>query len=584
MSNAPKIIMISMPFFDYRLPSAQLAVLSAYLKKESVSTVCMHAYLDFYECIGEKYIDFINNYEHAEYLFIKFAYPERYVIKKNEIDHQLQKDLKISKRMLMILYAKISTFIDDIVRKIEAQNCALVAFSITYKQLLPSICISKKLKINKKVEKILFGGSRVTGDLGREMFINSKIIDSIVSGEGEYLLKDYIDDYYYNAYNGQIVNSGFIESKEPVDVERLPIPDYDDYMRESKKYDINNGKIFLFYEVARGCWWNRCTFCSSSRLFKQYREKSPDKVANDLKILLERYDTSSIWLLGDCYSFNSYKKLSELMSEYARNRQIMVYSRCSSDYDYYVALKKMGVTSLIVGIEALSDSLLMKMDKGCNVIRNIQCLKFCAQLQLDCTYNLFYGYPNFSYQDYIDTIYNIDFVMGYQPPESLCDMELQYGSPVYHEQKKFEICTSFSQRKEMMILPDGAKSFLYEYKTLHTHVYYSKKIIRKVVQWNKIYTKESRDLLTYQIIDGIVQITDKRKRKCRYKQNYTLTEEESKIFIICERIASRQMLKNELQGIDVNSVLRRLNKKKIVFLTDKECLSIPIRITGDKNK
>ncbi|MBD5525299.1 MAG: RiPP maturation radical SAM protein 1 [Lachnospiraceae bacterium] len=584
MNNKSEIILISMPFFDYRLPSAQLAVLKGYLNKENISTLCIHAYLDFYECIGEEYIDLINNYEYAEYFFIKFAYPERYALKRREINHQLQKDLKLSKRMLMNFYARISNFIDDIVNKIENQNCDLIAFSITYKQLLPSICVAKKLKNNKTGKKILFGGSRVSGELGNGIFSKEKCVDSILSGEGEYILKDYIDDYYRNAHDGRIISNEFIEAQEPVDLETLPVPDFDDYIRESSKYGINNGKVLIFYEVARGCWWNRCTFCSSRRLYKNYREKTPNKVANDLRNLLERYDTSSVWLLGDCYTFNSYLKLSRLMSEYVGKCQFMIYSRCSSNFKYYEALKKMGATSIIVGIEALSDSLLKKMDKGCDTIRNIQCLKYCTQLQLGCTYNLFYGYPNFSHQDYIETLHNIDFVLGYQPPESLCDMELQYGSHVYHDQKGFEICASAPDRKEMMILPDGAKTFIYECKTLRVHTKYSKKIIQRVMQWNKVYEKEGSALLTYQIVDGIVQITDKRKMGWGNKRKYSLTEDESKIFIMCEKITSRQLLENKLPGVDISSILKKLNKMKILFLTGKECLSIPIRMERDGNK
>ena len=104
------------------------------------------------------------------------------------------------------------------------------------------------------------------------------------------------------------------------------------------------------------------------------------------------------------------------------------------------------------------------------------------------------------------------------------------------------------------------------------------------MQWNKVYEKEGSALLTYQIVDGIVQITDKRKMEWRNKRKYHLTEDESKIFIMCEKITSRQLLENKLPGVDISSILIKLNKMKILFLTEKECLSIPIRMERDEKE
>lgn len=47
---------------------------------------------------------------------------------------------------------------------------------------------------------------------------------------------------------------------------------------------------------------------------------------------------------------------------------------------------------------------------------------------------------------------------------------------------------------------------------------------------------------------------------------------------------SRQSLENKLPEVDISSILKKLNKLKILFLTEKECLSIPIRMERDGNK
>ena len=256
---------------------------------------------------------------------------------------------------------------------------------------------------------------------------------------------------------------------------------------------------------------------------------------------------------------------------------LVIYSRCSDDINYYKAIKEVGATSLIVGIEAISDSLLKKMDKGCNVIRNIQCLKYCAEFHLNCIYNLFYGYPNFSERDFRDTMENIDYILGYQPPESLCDMELQYGSRVFFKQNDFEITTSLSDRIEELTLPDGAKTFRYEYYTISDHSKFSQRISEKILLWSNLHEKEGFDVLTYKKRNDLIEIYDKRQLVKEGIIYYTLSQVESQIFLFCESIVTREELKSRMPETDVDVILKELNRKKIMFLTDKECLSIPIR-------
>lgn len=582
MDKVPKIILIAMPFFDYRLPSAQIAVLKSYLEEKGVIVFSIYAYLDFYKIVGEKYCDILNKSQISEWMYISSVYPDRYKENKKEIESQLRCELGFSQEELYDCYNRIQEFNRNLLLKIESYKCDLIGFSITYNQLLPTLFIAKELKERDDRKKIILGGSRVKGELGLSLINKKNYFDHIISGEGEVTLLRYVQDYYFNRFSGKYINSKFIETKENVCLDELPVPDYSDYFKDIRQYNIEETEMILFYEVARGCWWNRCTFCSSSRLYSEYREKTPRKVAQDLQLLASKYNDIKIWLLGDCYTFKSYIELSKLIRKQKIKYNFIVYSRCSTDYNYYKALKEMGAKSIIVGIEALSDNLLKKMDKGCNVIRNMQCLKYCVELKLGCTYNLFYSYPNFTKEDFKEMMNSIDYVSGYQPPESLCDMELQYGSRVYKNPRDFCIEQVVPSKKEQMILPVNAKTFLYDYIKKNKMVYYSKRIIKKVKKWNSIYEKRGMsNILTFEIKENQIWINDNRKTFWHINSKYILKGKEIEIFLFCRRIRSLKEVRDKFSGKDTSSIIKKLKKKKLMYVSKTECLTLPVERRED---
>ena len=397
---------------------------------------------------------------------------------------------------------KIRKFNEWLLDNILKLNCSLVGFSITYNQLLPSLYIAQQLKKADGKMRIIFGGSRVKGELGSSLQKTCNYIDTILSGEGERMLYQYIMDYYKNGVDGEFTSQRYIEANEVIDINSLPIPEYRDYIAIIKECNLNTENIYYFYEVARGCWWNRCTFCSSLRLYKKYREKNPETVVKDISQMKEQYNLKKIWLLGDCYSFTSYKKMSEMIVANKADFIFMAYSRCSLEKGYYNALKKMGANAIIIGIEAISDSLLLKMDKGCTAIANIQCLKICSELNINCVYNLFYSYPNFDENDFLETINNIVYVAGYQPPESICDMELQYGSKIYLNPEEYGIAKYYYSEFDRLSLPEFAIPFKFDYKKSHNTDGYSKVIIQKVREWNKTYEIYGKNNILYYKIEG----------------------------------------------------------------------------------
>ena len=134
-----------------------------------------------------------------------------------------------------------------------------------------------------------------------------------------------------------------------------------------------------------------------------------------------------------------------------------------------------------------------------------------------------------------------------------------------------------SDRIEELTLPDGAKTFRYEYYTISDHSKFSQRISEKILLWSNLHEKEGFDVLTYKKRNDLIEIYDKRQLVKEGIIYYTLSQVESQIFLFCESIVTREELKSRMPETDVDVILKELNRKKIMFLTDKECLSIPIR-------
>jgi radical SAM superfamily enzyme YgiQ (UPF0313 family) len=87
--------------------------------------------------------------------------------------------------------------------------------------------------------------------------------DTVVVGEGENLIVDVVEG-----------RSGGIARSEPIaDLDSIPFPDYSLLKTPARTANML---------TTRGCHF-RCSFCSTSRMFQPYRERSPENVVEELR-------------------------------------------------------------------------------------------------------------------------------------------------------------------------------------------------------------------------------------------------------------------------------------------------------------
>ncbi len=118
-----------------------------------------------------------------------------------------------------------------------------------------------------------------------EVLEKTSSVDYVISGDGEYVLHDLLENLKKNVINEPLPGLTFRGNNEiisppskPIPMDQIPSP----YQHENIPWD----KPFLHYETSRGCVF-KCSFCTSSKE-EGVREFSIERVEADLQKISEK--------------------------------------------------------------------------------------------------------------------------------------------------------------------------------------------------------------------------------------------------------------------------------------------------------
>ncbi len=170
--------------------------------------------------------------------------------------------------------------------------------------------------------------------------------------------------------------------EEPLDLDQLPIPDRD-LFEHFPKY-LRNRAINL--HISRGCPFN-CSFCQPTLKLmfgKKPRYRSPQLVAEELKLLNQKYQIREFFFHDDIFTVN-HQWLAELVEKInqaglRKGFRYVVNSRVDT-FDEKVArlLREMGVYYVLFGLESGSQEVLDRMKKGATVEQSYQAFALCRK-------------------------------------------------------------------------------------------------------------------------------------------------------------------------------------------------------------
>lgn len=200
--------------------------------------------------------------------------------------------------------------------------------------------------------------------------------DIIVVGEGEVTLADLLARRFQGL--DQVPGIAFLSDGGAVvttaprpyiaQLDGLPFPDRDaiDLDRYVRVWRENHGLGSVSLICARGCPFH-CQWCSHAVYGHTHRRRSPANVADELEMLLARYQPDQVWYADDVLTIHK-----RWFLEYARvlkERNLKAPFECISrpdclDDKVIAALKEMGCYRLWIGSESGSQRVLDAMRRG----------------------------------------------------------------------------------------------------------------------------------------------------------------------------------------------------------------------------
>lgn len=355
-------------------------------------------------------------------------------------DYVRSRDLDLGRTLDMRAYAE--EFVEIAAAEILATDPDLVGFTTTFMQNMPSLAVAARIKQQAPSVLTVFGGGNCDGPMGAALHRNYSFVDYVVRGEGEVAFPallnaiereeppEDVPGVCWWRDGASIANP---DQREPLPPGRIPTPDYDDWFELIENSSVE-GHIEpkLVLESARGCWWgevHHCTFCGLNGSLMQFRSKPPARVLREVTELVARHRTLDIAMVDNIMDNRYFTEVLPDIAALDWDLRIHYELKANLTTAQIEALRAARIAHVQPGIESLSTPVLKIMDKGVDAVRNVRTLRDCESAHLDTTWNLLFGFPGETEDDYWPLIRQIPALVHLPPPSDLTPIQLERFSP-----------------------------------------------------------------------------------------------------------------------------------------------------------
>lgn len=529
-----------MPFGALNRPPLGISLLKGRLAELGVSCDIWCAAFPFAEFIGYEEYQWIS----SELPYTAFAGDwvftrSLYGANRAAEDHYLQEVIRetwrldeISVNRILYIQSFVGYFLDHCMAAVPWDDYEIVGFTSTFEQNIASLSLAKRLKEAHPNLSIVFGGANWEGEMGQELHKCFPFVDYVCTGEADEsfpaLVSRVLDGEAVGQEGNEIQGLVYRKGSEsictgPADLiyslDDLPIPDYSDYFHELAQSAVATSVAnVLLMETSRGCWWgakSHCTFCGLNGGAMEFRGKNAERAMDELNYLVDKWQIDYVEMVDNILDMRYFKDFLPMLAEAQKPVQIFYEVKANLTREQIKTLHEAGVHRIQPGLESMNDHVLQLMRKGTTTLRNIQLLKWCKEYDIAVDWNILYGFPGETQEDYDDMLEILPSIRFLDPPTACGPVRLDRFSPYYNNAAMFGLVNLRPIAPLKYLYPFDEDSLLkisyyfdYDFQNARTSSEFSTKVIAFAEDWHR--NPEAGALFCVPGSDGALTLNDTR--------------------------------------------------------------------------
>jgi len=357
-------------------------------------------------------------------------------------------------------------YLEKCLRSVDWSRYSVIGFTSTFEQNMAALSLARAVKERHPDKVIVMGGGNCSSPMGEAILRSFPFVDYVFTGEADLGFPEFVERLArrepVSGIGGLAYREGgAVRSVVPAplvtDMDALPFPDYDDFFTQLAMTSLSGrAPLTLYFETARGCWWgakHHCTFCGLNALSMTYRSKSKDRALAEIAHLSSRYPVRRLAAADNIIDMRYFRELLPELKRRQLGLSIFYETKANLTKEQVRLLKDAGVEMIQPGIESFSPKLLKLMRKGVSPLQNVQLLKWCEELGLRPMWNLLYGFPGESAEDYRETLPLLQSITHLKPPTGSGPVRLDRYSPYFQSPESYGLTNARPARVYKFIYP-----------------------------------------------------------------------------------------------------------------------------------
>ncbi len=445
-----------MPFAALDQPPLGVSLLKACLGREGIECSVAHLHLAFADLVGadlyERVLRMPFTSLAGEWVFARALYSKATRLPDGYVDDVLRGTWQLGGEdvdTLAFVRSRVEAFLRQAEDAIPWGEFEVIGFTSFFAQNLAALNLARRIKERHPEVVIVFGGYNWHGVMGEQQLRSFPFVDVACVGEGDVALPAFVKRLATG--DPSVADCGLVlrgrggapaSAVPPLShLDDLPLPDYADYFEAVRGSRREQSPVVLSAETSRGCWWaarHPCRFCGLTGTLREYRTKSRERILTELRQLAQVPECTLVELVDNVVSPIF---LREVLPELAADplpARIFFEMRPEVTREDVRNIARAGAM-VQVGIESLSDEVLVAMGKGSSALANIRLLRWCAEEDVRPTWNVICSIPGETDAAYASMLRLLPRLWHLSAPSVCTRMSLDRFSPFFEEPERYGI-------------------------------------------------------------------------------------------------------------------------------------------------